>query len=81
MRQPFSLDKEVAEHSVEIRQNIIVPVANDGDTLLGKPGCSTIVRLLAQLRVLAAIDFNDKAQLRAIEIDGIWSNRMLPSET
>jgi len=81
LRELFRLSDKIAEHAVQVGQNLIVPIADDGDAILSTPGCSTIVRLFAQLRVLAAVDFDCKAQLRAIEVDGIWPNRMLPPET
>jgi 2-methylisocitrate lyase-like PEP mutase family enzyme len=72
--------EEVAEHALQVRQNIVVPIANDHDTSFGKPACTTVVRLLHLFGVLSAIDFDRQAEARAIEVKREWADRMLLPE-
>ena len=80
MRQPLRAREKIAEHALQIRQHLVVPVADNRDALLGKPLRSTLVGLLALFGVLSAVHFDDEPKMRAIEIDGVWSQWMLPSE-
>ncbi len=75
------MTEQVAEHTVKIGKNVVVPVTNDGNTLLVQPRSSSIVQLLSQLSMLAAINFDRQTQLRAVEINGVCTDRMLLSET
>jgi hypothetical protein len=72
--------EQVAEHAFKIRQKIVVPVADNGDTLLGKPLCSAIVGFLRLFGVLSAINFDGQAKWCTIKIDNERSDRMLLSE-
>ena len=80
MREPFRMPEKIAEDALQVRQDIIVPVANDHDAFLAKPGRAAIVGLLHLFGVLPAIDFDCQAEARAIEVNGEGSNGMLPPE-
>jgi hypothetical protein len=41
------MTEQVAEHAIEVRENVVVPVTNNGDVLLVQPRSSTVVRLLS----------------------------------
>jgi hypothetical protein len=74
------MPEKIAEHSLQVRQDIIVPIANDHDALIRKPGRAAIVGLLHLFGVLPAVDFDHQSEARAIEVDGERSDRMLPSK-
>jgi hypothetical protein len=74
------MPQKIAENALQVRQNIIVPVANDHDAFIRKPMRAAIVGLLHLFGVLPAVDLDRQAEARAIEVDGEWSDRMLPSE-
>lgn len=80
MRNSFRMPKKIAEDALQVRQDIIVPIANDHDALFRKPGRATIVGLLHLFGVLPAVDLDRQAEAWAREVDGKWSNRMLPPE-
>jgi hypothetical protein len=79
LRQPLGVRKKIAEHALQIRQHVIIPVTHDGDAPLGKPLRSPIVGAFA-FSMLSAVDFDSEAEARAIEIDGVWSYGMLLPE-
>jgi len=72
--------EKVAEHPIQIRQHVVVPVANYRDAFLRKPSRPTIIGIFALLCVLSAIHLDRETEARAIEVDGIWTDRMLFSE-
>src|SRR5690242_1459322 len=72
--------EKIAEHALQIREHVVVPVAHNDHALLSKPSRSAIVGLLAIFRMLAAVDFDREMEPRAIEIDGVGSARMLLPE-
>jgi hypothetical protein len=74
------MPKKIAEDALQVRQDIIVPVANDHNALLSKPSRAAIVGLLHLFRVLPAVDLHRQAEARAIEVDGEGPDRMLPPE-
>ena len=80
MRQTFSVGDKIAEHSRQIRQDVVVPVPNDSHALLGEPMRAAVVSLLLLLGMLSTIDFNGEPQARAIEIKCERTDGMLPSE-
>ena len=80
MRKPFRMPEKIAEDALQVRQDIIVRIANDHNAFIRKPSRSAIVGLLHLFGVLPAIDFDRQAEARAIEVNGEGSNRMLPPE-
>ena len=80
MRQSFDMRNQVAEYAVQIRQHVVVPVADDGDALFSEPLRSAIVSLLALLGMLPTIHLNGEMQARTVEVDGVRADRVLLSE-
>jgi hypothetical protein len=80
LRKPLGVREQVAKHPFQVRQNIVVPVADDSHTLLGEPLRSTIVGLLTLFGMLSAVHFDGQAETRTIKINREWSDRVLPSE-
>jgi hypothetical protein len=72
--------QKIAEHALQIRQHVVVPVAHNGHAFLSEPSRSLIVGLLALFRMLAAIHFDRETKPRAIEIDGVGSDWVLLPE-
>jgi hypothetical protein len=71
---------KVAQHALQIRQHIVVPISNNRDAFLSEPLCAAIVGLPALLRVLPTIHFDSKTKARAVEVDGVRADRMLLSK-
>ena len=80
MRESSRMPEKIAEDALQVRQDIIVPIANDHDAFVCKPTRAAIVGLLHLLGVLPAVHFDRQAEAGAIEINGEWSYRMLPPE-
>ena len=80
MRKPLGVREQVAEHALKIRKDIIVPVADNSDALLGKPLRSAIVGFLCLFGVLRAVHFDGQSKRCAIKIDDERPDRMLLSE-
>jgi hypothetical protein len=74
------MGQKITEHAGQIRQDVIVPVANDCHAFLSQPARAAIVSLFLLFGMLSAVDFNGEPQARAIEIKCKWPDRMLPSE-
>jgi hypothetical protein len=80
LRKPLGLRQEIAKHALKIRQNVVVPVADNGDTPLSEPLRPAIVGFLRLFGVLSAVHFDGQAKWRTIKIDYKRSNRVLFSE-
>ena len=80
MRKSLRMSEKIAENALQVRQDVIVPIANDYDAFICKPTRAAIVGLLHLLGVLPAVHFDRQAEAGAIEINGEWSYRMLPPE-
>jgi hypothetical protein len=70
--------EKIAEHTLQIRQHIVVPVADNGDALRRKPLRSAAVGLLPLFRMLTTVHFDSETESRTVEIDGVGA--MLFSE-
>ncbi len=77
MRQSLHLREKIAQHALQIRQHVVVPVAHDCDALLCQPLRSTVVSLLALFGMLPTVHFDRKAETRAVEVDRVGADRML----
>jgi hypothetical protein len=80
LRQTFGVGEKLAEHSGQIRQDVVVPVPNDSHALLCEPMRPAVVSLPLLLGMLSTVDFNGEPQARAIEIKCERTDGMLPSE-
>ena len=67
-------------HAVGVRQHIIVPEADDAESLLLRPPCASLVGFNLS-RMLAAIDFDDQPSLETQKVDDIGSKRDLVAKT
>ncbi len=65
---------------MQVAQNIVIPITNYRNVLLGEPACSTFVRLFAVFCVLSTVDFDCEPQTWTIEVQRERTDRMLPSE-
>jgi hypothetical protein len=74
------MPEKIAEDAFQVRQNIVIPIANDHNAFLTEPVRAAIVGQLRLFGVLPAVDFDRQAEARAIEVDRERSDWMLPPE-
>ena len=80
MRQPFSMREKIAKHARQVREHIVVPIANDHHAFLGEPARTAVISLLPLFGMVPTVDLNRETEARTIEIKREWSDRVLPSE-
>jgi hypothetical protein len=73
------MGEKIAEHAVQVRQHLVVPVTNNGDALLRKPLRPVIIGLLLLLGMLSTVHF-DRQTTRAIKVDDVPADRILFSK-
>jgi hypothetical protein len=71
---------KVSKDALEIAEDIVVPISNDGDVFLGKPLRAALVCALLLCGMLTAVSFDGEPKSRAEEIKREWPDRMLSSE-
>jgi len=67
------------KHTIDIRQHVIVPEAQDAITIGFKPPCALQIGHYI-LHVLSTIDLNDQPGAMTGEIDDVWTNPDLSPE-
>ena len=68
------------ENTLQVFQHLIVPITQHPVAAFFQPFGSPVV-VAPLIRVLAAINFDDKSRVRAKEIDDVGPNRRRPAET
>ncbi len=80
MRKRFRMREKIAKHTLQVQQNIIVPIANDHHAFFGEPARTAVISLLLLFGILSTVDLNREVEARTIEVERKWSDRVLPSE-
>jgi hypothetical protein len=80
LRQTFGMRDKIAEDTRQVRQDDIIPIADDDYAFFGEPLRAAVVSLFSLLGMLPTIDFDREAQARTIEVERKWPDRVLPSE-
>jgi hypothetical protein len=73
---------DVFENDVEIFQDFVIPDPHESDAVLVFQGCRalSIGYLLVRKAVLTAIELDGEREGRAVEIEDVSAERMLPAE-
>jgi len=71
---------KVLEHTLQIAEDIVVPVSDDDDFLLRKKTRATVICSLSLHGMLPTIEFNGERKAWTVEIQREWTDRMLSSE-
>ena len=74
------MSDKIIKHPGQIAYDVVVPVPDNRDALLGKPAGATFVGWFLLSSMLAAIEFDGEAQAGAVEVERERPNRMLSSE-
>jgi hypothetical protein len=73
--------KKVLDHTSQISKNIVIPVSNEGDTLVLQPSRAVPIRNLSLRNVvLATIDLNREPKSRAVKVKYERANWVLASK-
>jgi len=73
----FQCRHDSLKHTIPVRQNVMVPKADDSITFAFEPSSPSKV---ASLVMLSAVDFDDQSIFQATEINNIGAKRPLPFE-
>ena len=80
MRTLFDSREKILQNALQIRENIVVPIADNHDALFRKPACPSFIGTDPPFGVLSAVNFNRKPEAHAIKVERIRPDRMLSSE-
>jgi hypothetical protein len=74
------MSDQVGKHTLQIVEDIVVPIPDDCDISFREKTRAERVRLLPLRGVLTAINFDGEAKTRTVEIERERADRVLPSE-
>jgi hypothetical protein len=70
--------KQNGRDAFQVRQNVIVPEAQDGEPLSAKPSIACSIR--TRVGMLSSINFDDDALLEGEKVRNVAAERHLPAE-
>jgi hypothetical protein len=72
--------EKVAEDSLQIRQDVVVPIPDNHNAFVSEPMCTAIIGLLLSFGMLSVVNFNGEAEARTVKVKRVRPDRMLPPE-